>query len=355
MSRKCFTLTMMAVLILTTFSMRAEDLRKIASLSGYWRFTIGDDISWANPAYDDSKWDQIAVPGKWENQGYDDYNGYAWYRKEVMVGSLPANTTIYMVLGRIDDVDEVYLNGKLLGGNGSFPPTYITAYDRERKYVIPKGYLQENGENVVAVRVYDGYLEGGILGGQIGLYVDSDLELLDLNLTGRWKFNTGDNKEWKAPDYNDEKWKRLNVPGDWDNQGYFDYDGYAWYRVKFKVPQDFMKGEFYLSLGKIDDIDDVYLNGKYIGSVYDLKHSREYHHGGWEYNARRIYKINSKMLNYGGINTLAIRVNDLQQRGGIYEGPIGIMSPENCRRYQNKHYSDHSFWDFIYDKFVIEY
>jgi len=54
--------------ILSVISANAEDLRKIVSLSGDWKFSIGDDNKWASPSYDDSAWDQISVPGKWEDQ-----------------------------------------------------------------------------------------------------------------------------------------------------------------------------------------------------------------------------------------------------------------------------------------------
>jgi sialate O-acetylesterase len=75
----------------------AEDLRKIVSLSGSWRFSIGDDSKWSNPSYDDSGWDRITVPGKWEDQGYNDYNGYAWYRKTFSINEIPSNKTIYLL------------------------------------------------------------------------------------------------------------------------------------------------------------------------------------------------------------------------------------------------------------------
>jgi sialate O-acetylesterase len=335
-------------------SSNAEDLRKFVSLSGYWKFSIGDDNTWASPSYDDSNWDQIAVPDQWENQGYEDYNGYAWYRKTFKVGDMPSNTIIYLMLGRIDDVEEVYLNGKLLGKNGSFPPNYITAYNRARKYTIPAGYLNKDGENVIAIKVYDAYLEGGIVDGPTGLYYDLDVELLDLNLSGRWKIHRGDNKEWKSTNFDDNSWQRINVPTNWENEVFEEYDGYAWYRVKFKVPEHFISGDLYLSLGKIDDIDNVYLNGKYIGCVYDLRKDNEYRRSGWEYNARRLYKIDNGLLIRNGINTLAVRVYDGQERGGIYEGPIGIMSAENYRRYKNKHYSSRSFWDYVFDNFIEE-
>jgi sialate O-acetylesterase len=342
----------LALSAIFTLSAHAEDLRKIVSLSGYWKFSIGDDLQWASPAYDDSDWDQIAVPDQWEEQGYRDYNGYAWYRKTFKVTDYPANTPIFIMLGRIDDADMVYLNGKLLGKSGMFPPDFVTAYDQVRKYTIPAGLLKKDAENIIAVRVYDTFLEGGIVDGPAGMYYDADNDYLSVKLNGRWKFRTGDNKEWRSPDFNDADWKTVNVPSDWESQGYSGYDGYAWYRVKFRLPQNFSTGEMYLSLGKIDDTDEVYLNGKLIGTVYNLKKDGDYRRSGWEYNARRLYKLAEGSLNRDGLNTLAIRVYDGQIRGGIYEGPIGIMSAENYRRYKNKHYKNRSFWDEMYDQFV---
>jgi hypothetical protein len=347
---KYFALILLAVIF--SHSANAENLRRIVSLSGYWKFSIGDDISWANPSYNDTGWDQIAVPAQWENEGYKDYNGYAWYRRTFNPGDIPANTTIYLMLGRIDDTDEVYLNGKMIGKSGKFPPNYESAYSRTRKYIIPAGSLKEDEENVIAVRVYDSYLEGGIVDGPTGIYFDEDNDLLSLNLNGKWKFHTGNNKDWKSPEFNDEDWKTINVPSIWENEGYEDYDGYAWYRLKFRLPQNFDTGELYLSLGKIDDIDDVYLNGEHIGNVYDLRRNYDYRWDGWEYNARRIYKIPEGLLSRNGMNTIAVKVYDGQGVGGIYEGPIGIMSEENSREYKNQYHTDQNFWEYLYDRFI---
>jgi len=348
------TLTLAAVLSFGFHTAYAEDLRRIVSLSGSWKFTIGDDPRWASPQFDDSSWDQILVPDSWEKQGYDDYNGYAWYRKRFHSGSVPKNSPVYLVLGNIDDVDIVYLNGKVLGSNGSFPPDVVTAYGNRRKYSIPAGYLNESGENVIAVRVYDSQMDGGIVNGPIGIYYDYETSMLSLNFTGRWKIHAGDNKEWRLRDYDDKNWKRIHVPAAWENEVLNNYDGYAWYRVNFRVPDDYNSNDIYLCLGKIDDIDEVYLNGKLVGTVYDLRRDREYWGRGSEYNARRIYKIDSDLLTRGGSNTLAVRVYDKGGIGGIYEGPVGIMTAENYRKYRNNHYKSQTLWQFIYDSFVTD-
>lgn len=337
----------------TRFETDAEDLQKIVGLSGTWKFSIGDDIAWSNPSFNDSGWDQISVPGTWENEGYNDYNGYAWYRKTFTVKNLPANTPVYLVLGRIDDADIIYLNGRKIAQDGKFPPQFETAYGQERKFHIPLEYFNKTGENVLAVRVYDSFQDGGIVDGPVGIFYDTDDEFLSLNFNGLWKFHTGDDKAWRAPGIDEQGWSSIFVPSTWESQGFDDYDGYAWYRYKFTLPQNLRTGDLYLTLGKIDDIDNVYLNGEKIGDVYDLKsHRYFFNNSDWEYNARRVYKIPADKLNKTGENTIAVRVYDEHGLGGIYEGPIGIMTSENYRHYKNKHNSsDGSFWDYMMSKF----
>jgi hypothetical protein len=340
------------ILLVTGLSAYSENLRKIASLSGSWKFSIGDDIKWATPEFNDSDWDLIRVPGTWEDQGYNDYNGYAWYRKTFTLSEIPSKTTLYLLLGKIDDADEVYLNGNLIGKDGKFPPEFLTAYDRDRKYIIPFDLINLKGNNVISVKVYDSYMNGGIYDGRVGIYIDEDVDLLNLDLSGKWKFHTGNSKGWKSPDYDDSSWDKINVPSVWENEGYEDYDGYAWYRLGFSLPSNLNTSDLYLCLGKIDDEDDVFVNGELIGNVNDLRKNNFTRGSGWQYNTPRIYKIPNELLKSNSINTIAIRVYDGQGLGGIYEGPIGIMSAENGRKYKNSHQNDtsyNSFWEYMYD------
>jgi hypothetical protein len=56
-------------------------LRADIPLDGPWLFNIGDDTSWSQVNFNDSAWYSIKVPGPWENQGFANYDGFAWYRK----------------------------------------------------------------------------------------------------------------------------------------------------------------------------------------------------------------------------------------------------------------------------------
>lgn len=133
-----------------------------------WKFITGDSAHFAIPSYNDASWSTVAVPAPWETQGFANYDGYAWYRVAFNVPKSALKEDLFLLLGKIDDVDATYLNGTLIGGMGTFPPKDASAWNLQRSYPIPKGILKER--NTLAVRVYDGGAPGGILGGLIGLY-----------------------------------------------------------------------------------------------------------------------------------------------------------------------------------------
>ena len=101
-----------------------QDWEKFVNLKGYWKFSIGDDLNWSKTSYNDDNWEEIKVPSPWEDEGFHGYNGYAWYRKHFEFrGEIPSNV-VYLSLGAVDDVDQAYVNGNLVGSTGSFPPNY---------------------------------------------------------------------------------------------------------------------------------------------------------------------------------------------------------------------------------------
>ena len=143
---------------------------QVVNLMGPWKFQIGDNNAWAAPGFDDREWDKIYAPACWEDEGFAGYDGYAWYRRHFTLDEGQETGMLYLHLGEIDDVDEVYLNGRRIGGSGAFPPRFYTAYSVYRIYPLPEEYLNPGGNKVLAVRVYDSHREGGIVHGRIGIY-----------------------------------------------------------------------------------------------------------------------------------------------------------------------------------------
>ena len=90
-----------------------QDWKQVIDLSGYWKFNIGDDNKWADYNFNDKNWEEVRVPSSWEDEGYHGYNGYAWYRKTFSLPKNLENNSLYVTLGYIDDVDEVYFKRKI--------------------------------------------------------------------------------------------------------------------------------------------------------------------------------------------------------------------------------------------------
>jgi len=145
-------------------------------LDSKWKFTTGDDSAWMHPAFDDSKWADARIGEVWENWGFQNYNGYGWYRKQVVISSklkkeAVKNGGLSLKLARIDDADYTYFNGKLIGKTGELPPHYVGRYDVDRVYTIPANLVLWDKPNTIAVKVYDQSGGGGIYGNDISLMV----------------------------------------------------------------------------------------------------------------------------------------------------------------------------------------
>lgn len=339
------------IILFLTFGQNifAQDLERLVNLKGYWKFSIGDDFNWANSSYNDDDWEEIRVPSSWENEGFHGYNGYAWYRKHFdLQGKIPSSS-IYLLLGTIDDVDQVYVNGNLVGFSGLFPPNYQTAYYVHRKYPVPFHFFKKNGDNVISVRVYDSELQGGITMGEIGLFFMSNGLISNINLEGLWKFKTGDNKEWKKNNFNDKDWDKIVVPGFWESQGYNNYDGFGWYRKTFKVPSDLKNKKLVLMVGKIDDLDQVYLNGELIGSTGNIKDNPAENKFSHEYAQFRGYYIPEGLVRFNEENAIAIRVYDGWRDGGIYEGPVGLITQERYTKFWRKKKDKKNIFELLFD------
>ncbi|MGV8093793.1 MAG: beta galactosidase jelly roll domain-containing protein [Mangrovibacterium sp.] len=330
--------------------LKAADWFAIADLRGSWSFTVGDDPKWADPNVETTDWDLLTVPGEWEGK-YPDYNGYAWYRRTFSLNMIPPRANVVLFLGYIDDVDEVFINGQKVGQSGSFFPEFVTAYNVERRYVVPVSILKRTG-NVIAVRVYDDYRYGGIVSaGNFGLYYDRELDLLSIDLSGSWKFSTKREGNMHALNLPDDNWQELFVPMAWESQGYPDYNGVAFYRKRFMAPASLQGKELYLVMGKIDDFDQVYLNGELVGRTETLEQYSRSSRRNRAYSLMRIYKIPAGLLR--NKNLVSVEVNDTYGLGGIYEGPVGIVTRDAAakigEKYRENNFSNWNFsiWDLI--------
>lgn len=140
-------------------------------LSGTWKIIPGDDPAARGPAYDDSGAPEVRIPGDWKSfiKENGDLTATVWLRRKVRVGAEFAGKPLVLSLGRIAVADETYVNGRQVGGEGTFPRDgkglgYGYAWQENREYFIPAGEMRHDRDNVVAVRVFS-HVIGGVAGG----------------------------------------------------------------------------------------------------------------------------------------------------------------------------------------------
>ncbi|MEM1056605.1 MAG: hypothetical protein AAGI52_13865 [Bacteroidota bacterium] len=318
------------------------DWEMVLDLAGTWDFRIGDRTRWRREGPPETGWDAVAVPSAWEDAGYHGYDGFAWYRriftlKADMVKRTEAGQPV-LLLGQIDDSDEVWLDGVYLGRGGRMPPSYATGFFEHRAYRIPPGLLRADTTHTLTVRVYDGGREGGILAGPIGVAVPAagslDAVPFVADLAGDWLFSVDDDPSAALPGEDTSSWDAIRVPGTWENQGFGGVDGYAWYRRTVSLSAAEAAQDLVLVLGAVDDLDQSFVNGVEVGRTGDPD-SQEVRDDEWL--RERAYPISPGLLREGD-NVIAVRVYDGAIEGGIHLGPVGLMTAENyaerLRRYR---------------------
>lgn len=139
-----------------------------SALDSQWKFATGDNLQWASPSWDDSGWATLSSARLWEEQGFPDYDGFAWYRQQVAIpagwqSAVRENGGIIVQYDNADDVDELFVNGKSVGRTGDFPPSYKGRYGQKRRYTVAAEHLRFDSPNTIAIRVYDGGGGGGLL------------------------------------------------------------------------------------------------------------------------------------------------------------------------------------------------
>jgi sialate O-acetylesterase len=136
---------------------------------------------WADPELDDAGWDALAVPGRWEEAGFEGMDGVAWYRTELELDAVEARAGVRLGLGAVDDSDTSWVNGYEIG-------RMERSWNVAREYEVPAAALRA-GTNVIAVRVEDTGGGGGIHGDPELLFVESVRGRRPL--AGTWKFKVG--------------------------------------------------------------------------------------------------------------------------------------------------------------------
>ncbi|HZC44229.1 MAG TPA: SpoIIE family protein phosphatase [Acidobacteriaceae bacterium] len=146
---------LLACLLLPAIRIRAQVFQTpnpgigSAAVGGPWQFHTGDDPAWANPAYNDSGWEQLRGDDTWGAQTHPGYAGFAWYRKRIEVTG--SNAKLSILIPPVENAYAIYWNGRKIGSYGSLPP-HAKWWAVGRSAVYPLGNVPLTG--VLALRVW---------------------------------------------------------------------------------------------------------------------------------------------------------------------------------------------------------
>ena len=144
---------------------RQAQLQFGAQWEQWWRDKTGEPAATAPwsvklRAGADANWRVApAALGDWRSWGVPELEGFTgsvWFRTHVALTAEQARNAMGLSLGAINQVDETWINGRVLGNT--------FGYNAERYYQIPAGMLQA-GDNLIVVNASSTYGVGGLLAG----------------------------------------------------------------------------------------------------------------------------------------------------------------------------------------------
>jgi len=137
-----------------------------------------------------------------------------------------------------------------------------------------------------------------------------------------WRFSLGDSSENSLPNFDDNNWRKLNLPHDWSIEGKSEKNnpsegdggfypmGKAWYRKTFSVPTEWKDQKITIYFEGVYMNSEVFINGKSVGV-------QPYGYTSFEYDL-------SPYLKFGQKNTIAVKVDNSQQKNCRWYSGSGI-------------------------------
>ena len=210
-------------------------------ISKDWLISIGDTMDWASSSYNDSHWKTMERISEIDDWGTPNFQHFGWIRKKMVIPSSLKDQAeksgyFYLALGRINDADQTFFNGKLVGQTGSMPPDSIGVDRRQRIYKVPVNEILWDKENQLAVRIFSNFHNGGIWGENFNIIFPSEtiFHVSEKNISG------------------------ISLP-----KGQKSYEASTNLNISFK--EDALKARGLSLKLNLPEQSSVFYNGKYIG------------------------------------------------------------------------------------------
>lgn len=143
---------------------------------------ISDEVfAFSKPEFDDSDWQTAELPVLFSGLNFLG-DGAIWFRRIFTLPDDRAAQESTLSLGMIDDFDQVFVNGTMIGQTDR-----NTAHHwlQPRHYPLDKDVLKP-GQNTLAIRVFDQYGDGGFTGRPQEMLLKTGQNTIPL--AGQWKY-----------------------------------------------------------------------------------------------------------------------------------------------------------------------
>lgn len=137
-----------------------------------------------------------------------------------------------------------------------------------------------------------------------------------------WKFALGDSDENSLVNFDDSRWRKLDLPHDWSIEGKSERNnpsagdggfypmGTGWYRKTFSVPAEWKNKKTAIYFEGVYMNAEVFINGKSVGM-------QPYGYTSFEYDL-------TPYLKFGQQNTIAVKVDNSQQKNCRWYSGSGV-------------------------------
>lgn len=110
-------------------------------------------------------------------------------------------------------------------------------------------------------------------------------QIICIPVTGNWKYQHGDNKEFSNPQYDDTNWAQTQLGNE---VPVTDKNGFIWFRKKIAVPVELKNQPIYMNFGKGMGTMEVFLDGELFETYGKIGDSKTMHGLDAKYSVRII-------------------------------------------------------------------
>ncbi len=156
-----------------------------------------------------------------------------------------------------------------------------------------------------------------------------------IDISQEWRFspdsdNRGMTNNWQEIDFDDSGWITLNAGTRWEEQGFPELDGYAWYRKTVNIPAEWKGKDVWVKFGAVNDAYELFIYGEQVSSFGAANIT---------FAAKPSFTKVTGKIRYGEENLITLKVNDWGNSGGIWRLPA-IITTDKKETYLFKPLSD---------------